>query len=317
MVDKRRFSFKGIYYRSFVIGDDAKCILVMGKTSTENGEVLVVQPIAANPLQTEKYPNKCFDKEIAELEQLCKNHPNELSLLPNCFINENGIYYLLGRIRDSNLYLETEFIGSIRLTKNDGTKVEHINIKGNDAIESVRKIINRGLVVGWCLTQRRTAAWMLFFVKKESGHWRYKLQHCALVLCRMLIRYIGWPLLSLSWLDGGFCGSLFANFYMWLIPGLVPNLGPCSDLILLALDMKDWKFRHVPFQGGGTELNQIWVDSTSNDSLIVMEVTPLARRMRISQISNPFRIKPLYEIAFEACTDLMPELLKNPALLRL
>lgn len=89
---------------------------------------------------------------------------------------------------------------------------------------------------------------MSFVVQKESGHWRYKLQHCALVLCGMLIRYIGKPLISLSWLDGGFCGSLFANFYMWLIPGLVPNLGPSPDFILLALDMKDWKFRHVPFQ---------------------------------------------------------------------
>uniref|UniRef100_A0A914NXB8 Uncharacterized protein n=1 Tax=Panagrolaimus davidi TaxID=227884 RepID=A0A914NXB8_9BILA len=137
----------------------------------------------------------------------------------------------------------------------------------------------------------------------------------------MLIRYIGKPLISLSWLDGGFCGSLFAKFYMWLIPGLVPNLGPSPDFILLALDMKDWKFRHVPFQGGETEFrtmsSQIMVDSTSNGSLIVTEVSPLAHRMRISRISNPFRIKPLYEMAFEACTDLMPELLKNPSLLRL
>uniref|UniRef100_A0A914QAC8 Uncharacterized protein n=1 Tax=Panagrolaimus davidi TaxID=227884 RepID=A0A914QAC8_9BILA len=85
--------------------------------------------------------------------------------------------------------------------------------------------------------------------------------------------------------------------------------------------MKDWKFRHVPFQDGGTEFrkksSQIWVDSTSNGSLIVMEQPPFPYRMKISRVSNPFRIKPLYEIAFEACTDLMPELLKNPALLRL
>lgn len=36
----------------------------MGKSSIENGEVLVVRTIAANPLQTEKYPDKCFDKEV-------------------------------------------------------------------------------------------------------------------------------------------------------------------------------------------------------------------------------------------------------------
>uniref|UniRef100_A0AC35F4U1 Uncharacterized protein n=1 Tax=Panagrolaimus sp. PS1159 TaxID=55785 RepID=A0AC35F4U1_9BILA len=141
-------------------------------------------------------------------------------------------------------------------------------MKENDAIKSVRKIINQDLLVGWCLyvTQRKTAAWMSFVVQKESGHWRYKLQHCALVLCGMLIRYIGKPLISLSWLDGGFCGSLL--------------------------------------YGGETEFrtmsSQIMVDSTSNGSLIVTEVSPLAHRMRISRISNLFQIKPLYEIAFEA-----------------
>uniref|UniRef100_A0A914QG26 Uncharacterized protein n=1 Tax=Panagrolaimus davidi TaxID=227884 RepID=A0A914QG26_9BILA len=325
-IAERRFSFQGINHLGIGIGtNDAKCILLMGKSSVENGEVFVVRTIAANPLHTEKYPDKCFDKEIAELEQLCKNHPNELSLFPFRgvpFINENGIYFLLRRIRDLNLSFKTEFIGSIRLTKNGGTKVELINIKENDAVESVRKIVNLNLIVGWCSTQQRTAAWMQLIVRKESGHWRYKLQRWALVLCEMLIRYIGKPLLSLSWLDGGFCGSLFANFYKWLFPGLVPTLGPSSDLILLALDMKDWKFRRVPFQGGETEFRKksrhICVNSTSDGSLILMEVsTSLPHRMRISRVSNPFRLKPLYEIAFEACTDLMPKLLKNPALLRL
>uniref|UniRef100_A0A914P7B5 Uncharacterized protein n=1 Tax=Panagrolaimus davidi TaxID=227884 RepID=A0A914P7B5_9BILA len=90
---ERRFSFQGINHLSIGIGtNDAKCIVVMGKSSTENGEVLFVRTIAANPLQTEKYPDKCFDKEIAELDQLCKNLlPNGLSLYPMGvpFINEN------------------------------------------------------------------------------------------------------------------------------------------------------------------------------------------------------------------------------------
>uniref|UniRef100_A0A914NYZ1 Uncharacterized protein n=1 Tax=Panagrolaimus davidi TaxID=227884 RepID=A0A914NYZ1_9BILA len=151
-IAERRFSFQGINHHRIGIGtNDAIRILVMGKSSTENGEVLFVRTIAANPHQTEKYPDKCFDKEIAELEQLCKNHPNELLLIPNCIplINENGIYFLLRRIRDSDDSFETEFIGSIRLTKNGGTKVELRKLKGNDASESVQKIINQDLLVGW------------------------------------------------------------------------------------------------------------------------------------------------------------------------
>uniref|UniRef100_A0A914YVA5 Uncharacterized protein n=1 Tax=Panagrolaimus superbus TaxID=310955 RepID=A0A914YVA5_9BILA len=322
---ERRFSFKGVLNCRIGIGTiDTKCILIIGKSSVENGEAIITRSIAANPFQINKYPDKCFDKEIAELEQLCKNHPNELLLIPNCvpFINENGIFYLLGKVCDTNLIFETQFIGSIRLT-NNGSNVEIITVKGESAVKSIRKLIERDLLVGWCsyVTQRKTTAWMSFVVQKASGHWRYKLQHIALLACGILIRYIGKPLVSLSWLDGGFMANIFANLYMWLIPGLVPNFGPTPDLVLLALDLKNWQFRHIPFLGNEAEFrslsSQIMVDSTSNGSLIATEVTSYSRRMRISRLSNPFRIKPLYESAFEAATNLNPTLSKNPSLLRL
>uniref|UniRef100_A0AC34FCC0 Uncharacterized protein n=1 Tax=Panagrolaimus sp. ES5 TaxID=591445 RepID=A0AC34FCC0_9BILA len=311
---ERRFSFKGVLNCRIGIGTtDSKCILIIGKSSVENGEALVTQSIAANPLQISKYPDRNFDKEIAELEQLCKNHPNEYLLIPNCvpFIN------------DTNLVFETEFIGSIRLTKNGCSNVEIITVKGDTAVKSIRKMIERDLLVGWCsyVTQRKTTAWMSFVVQKASGHWRYKLQHFALIVCGIVIRYIGQPLVSLSWLDGGFMANIFAKFYMWLVPGLVPNFGPTPDLVLLALDLKNWQFRHIPFLGNETEFrslsSQIMVDSASNGNLITTEVAPHSRRMRVSRLSNPFRIKPLYETAFEAASELIPSLSKNPSLLRL
>lgn len=63
--------------------------------------------------------------------------------------------------------------------------------------------------------------------------------------------------------------------------------------------------------------SSIMIDAAVNGDLITTEADPVNERMRISKLTNPFRLKPLYEISFEAVSELYPSISKNPALLRL
>lgn len=147
---------------------------------------------------------------------------------------------------------ETNYIGSIQFAKNGVSKVEILKVNGSEALKSVKAVIGgRNLRGGWCsfMTQRQMVAWTSFVVHKPFTHWRYRLQFIALTLCEWAIRFIGRPLLSLAPYDKGFTASLFAKIYCWIVgDSYIPNLGPIPDTLLLALDLKSFRFKHVPFQ---------------------------------------------------------------------
>uniref|UniRef100_A0A7E4VV72 MMS1_N domain-containing protein n=1 Tax=Panagrellus redivivus TaxID=6233 RepID=A0A7E4VV72_PANRE len=292
---------------------DTGYIVLLGKMNAENGEALDCRMIAANPFQHQILPDIDLNKEINELEQMCRHHPKDLYVFPNCspLVNRFGVFIMLSRVHGTSLVVEPNLIGVIWVWQRKETaRVEIIHVDGAEAEEALTNAGGRPMNIGLCsnVSQRRETAWMSFIVPKPETHWRYRLQRLALFACSCAIRFIGRPLVWFARFDKGTMAVLFARTYCWIVgPSLVPNLGPTPDFVLMAMDLRTLSCKFLNFDNDEIFRNSsaaVMVDSTSDGAVIIAEAAPDTYRMRVSRQENPFRIPKLVEIAFSVTEDM-------------
>uniref|UniRef100_A0AC34RMV1 Uncharacterized protein n=1 Tax=Panagrolaimus sp. JU765 TaxID=591449 RepID=A0AC34RMV1_9BILA len=317
---ERRIKFDGVEHTKVGIGIyDTGYIMITGRTPAEQGSGTTAILIAANPLQIEQLPDVNLDKQLADLEGECRNHPSDLFLLPNCvpMLNKFGIFFLVTKIVENNLIFDPHHIGIIYKVGKKW-KVEIVQTEGLETEKMMKEVNGTEININYCsmVTQKNHTGWISFIVPKPWNHWRNTAQSILVKICILLIHHVGKPLVKFSRYDGGRLAKLFTDFYTWLVgPTLVPNITPPPDFVLLSLNLKNFTYKFVPVDNSNEIFRKgqstVMIDSLLNGDVSVTEVAPEYGFVKISKYENPFKIKKLVELCFDFCEMRIPGLRKS------
>lgn len=247
-----RFATAFIYEFPGIGVSDTGYIIITGRTPAEQGNGTTAILIAANPLRIEQLPDVILEKQLADLEGACRNHPSDLFLFPNCvpLLNKFGIFFLVTKVIGNYLVFDPHHIGIIHKTSRTSSwKVEIVQTEGFDAEKQMKQINDSGININFCsmVTQKNETAWISFIVPKPWNHWRNTAQSILVKICLFLIHHVGKPLVKFSRYDGGRLAKLFIYFYTWIVgPTLVPNIIPSPDFVLLSLNLRNFTYQFIP-----------------------------------------------------------------------